>query len=366
MRHIITLGHLVLALLADRPSPDSRDPLGKHVVKSMDALVSGHVAWNNFSEWSKAMSPFWTKNFVYDTVDGFPGTAKYTGLRAWFEGEHLPFNNAFWQVVFSQMIFLGEKQSATTTTYAVGEWIGPLGKLRPKETQNKKVIIRILDFYSLVPDNTSAAGGRISYNWMMIDMVSLLHQSGHRVLPKPNLSEDLGVRPPRAFDGSPAPASFFVNEKDTEASRSIVLSCLQHEWGERKGVCAKWADDLTWYGPAGIGVAQNKDQYQREFVQKVYSAFLDMTLRVDVLTCEGNYCGAHGYIHGVHVGEWLGQSATGKHVSIRFGSHWHIRDGAILEGWTMLDLPALFKQLGRDLFSLPETTPQPADPYLHV
>jgi len=358
--HLINiLVYLFLAVLDARPASDSRDPLGKHVVKSMDALVATHVAWNNWSEWSRAMQPFWANEFVYDTVEGFPGAANYTGLQAWFEGEHLPFNNAFWPVVFSQMIFLGEKQSATTTTYAVGEWIGPLGKLRPRGAQNKQIIIRILDFYRLVPDNSSAAGGRISYNWMMIDMVSLLLQSGHRVLPKPNLSEDLGVRPPRAFDGSPAPASFFVAEKDTEASRSTVLSCLQHEWVEHKGVCVQWADDLTWYGPVGIGVAHNKDQYQREFVQKVYGAFSDIKLQIDVLTCEGNYCGAHGYIHGVHVGEWLGQSATGKHVRLRFRSHWHIRDGVIIEGWTMLDLPAFFKQLGINLFSLPDIIPNP-------
>merc|ERR1712172_217654 len=125
---------------------------------------------------------------------------------------------------------------------------------------SKQVVIRILDFYRLVPDDTSSAGGRISYNWMMIDMVGLLLQSGYRVLPKPTLPEEFGVRPPRAFDGSPAPASYFVDANDTETSRRFVLELLQHEWVEQKGCSPKWADDLTWYGPVGIGVAHNKDE----------------------------------------------------------------------------------------------------------
>jgi len=36
---------------------------------------------------------------------------------------------------------------------------------------------------------------------------------------------------------------------------------------------------------------------------------------------------------------------------MRFGSHWHVRNGVITEGWTIIDLPALFVQFGVDLFT---------------
>eukprot|EP00931_Biecheleriopsis_adriatica_P003647 TRINITY_DN105437_c0_g1_i1.p1 TRINITY_DN105437_c0_g1~~TRINITY_DN105437_c0_g1_i1.p1 ORF type:complete len:386 (-),score=62.49 TRINITY_DN105437_c0_g1_i1:27-1127(-) len=346
----LLIAKLLLVSVADRPGPDSKDPLAKHVIKAMDSIIANHVAWNNWTAWSQAQKGFWTDDFVYDTVEGFPGNGSFTGLRAWYDGEHIPFNNAFWPVAFNQMIFLGEECTGTTTTYANAKWIGPLGQLHPGASVGNHVVIRILDFYRLVPDSKSTAGARIAYNWMMIDMVHLMLQSGRQVLPKALLPEGW-VQPPSALDGIPAPNSYFVKSSDTEASRQVVSAMLQHEWLDWKSVAAEWAEEMKWYGPVGIGMAKNKVEYSKEFIEKLHAAFANVTVKLDVVPCEGHFCGAHGYIHGDHVGQWLGQPATGKRVHLRFGSHWHVQNGKIVEGWTMMDFPALFEQFGVDLFS---------------
>ena len=42
-----------------------------------------------------------------------------------------------------------------------------------------------------------------------------------------------------------------------------------------------------------------------------------LLLQVDILTCEGTYCGAHGYLHGIHTGTFLGEPASNLEVRLR-------------------------------------------------
>ena len=58
-----------------------------------------------------------------------------------------------------------------------------------------------------------------SYNWMLLDTVHLMLQSGYRVLPQPHLPEGLHL-PPRAMDGISAPISRYTDP--THASISKV------------------------------------------------------------------------------------------------------------------------------------------------
>ena len=86
------------------------------------------------------MAPFWADGFVYDSS---MGTGVWTGLRAWFFGEHVLWNDAFSPVHFTQLIFAGEELAATTTTYATVTWRGPFGGVPPSHASHH---IRINDF----------------------------------------------------------------------------------------------------------------------------------------------------------------------------------------------------------------------------
>jgi len=107
---------------------------------------------------------------------------------------------------------------------------------------------------------------------------------------------------------------------------------------------------MRFYGPSGVGFAQSFDEYAAHVLLPLRLAFSTAALDLDVLSCEGNFCGAHGHLRGVHSGCFAGQPATMRQVSLRVGLHWHIVDGRVRDGYWMTDMPALFEQFGVDLF----------------
>jgi len=319
------------------------DPSAKATIRKMDKLISEHTKWNNWPAWSALQKPFWTADMVYDTVyTPLPGIlGNSTTLRQWYDHEHIPFNLAFQGVVFNQMIFAGDVSTATTKTYANAFWGGDFGSV---PHTGGMIHISICDFYQM-------DGDRIRYNWMMLDMVDLMLQAGHRVLPKPALREQW-VQPPQTMDGIPAPLSAVVRPQDSIDSKKLVVKILDSEWLQQNASGAYWASDMIWYGPVGFGVAYGVDDYLKHFLKPLHVALSQPELQLDVLTCQGTFCGAHGYLHALHSGEWLGQPATSKRVALRFGMHWHVDlvQGRVVEGYAMFDLPAVFMQMGVDLY----------------
>lgn len=277
-------------------------------------------------------------------------------MREWFEGEHVPFNLAFHSVYFNQLLFLGENTTASTTTYAQAHWFGPLVGLPPT---GELVRIRICDFYRM-------KGERISVNWMMLDLPDLLRQAGRRVLPRASVLPDDGwFQPPKAMDGIPAPYSPLTPPETAEASRAVARALLESEWyarGRAAGAPSLWAQDMLFYGPPGIGFAASLDEYRTHVLGALERGFTHRSFELDVLSCEGSYCGAHGYLLGTHSGCFLGEAATGRTMRLRVGLHWHIVDGIATEGYAMFDTPALFDQLGIDLLARAEAPPPCASP----
>ena len=100
-------------------------------------------------------------------------------------------------------------------------------------------------------------------------------------------------------------------------------------------------------------MATNKQEYEEHFIKQFRTAFSNKKLTIDVLTCEGTYCGAHGYLHAKHIGEFLGEKASNLKVKLRFGVHWRVdvQKKVIPEGWAIFDLPAFFIQIGVNLFN---------------
>merc|ERR1719482_2397920 len=46
-------------------------PAAKAVIEEMDAVIMQHKApAYDYPKWSKAMEPFWTKDFIYDSTKG--------------------------------------------------------------------------------------------------------------------------------------------------------------------------------------------------------------------------------------------------------------------------------------------------------
>lgn len=334
-------------------------PLSKKLIRGMDDLISNHVDCFDFQSWSKAMQPFWIPDMVYDT-NWHPNSSLLnngTGLWSWFNREHVPFNQAFPGCTFSQMLFLGEELTAATTTYTNAVFSGDFAGIRHT---GKPITFRIFDFYEI-----DGSQRKIRYNWMILDLVHIMHQTGPRVLPRPSLREGW-VQPPRAMDGIPAPFSLTVDPELYMKSKGVVSKLLAKEWKSDRlaGDCSLWASDMIWYGPEGIGMATSCKDYFEHFLQPLYLAFPSRDVEIDVLTCEGAYCGAHGTMVAKNTGPWLGQAASNTIVKLRFGMHYRVTfdgnpEGEVADSYALFDLPGAFKQMGVDLFSRAQL---PVDP----
>ncbi|CAE7624521.1 styx-b [Symbiodinium pilosum] len=237
------------------------------------------------------------------------------------------------------MLFFGDAEHATTTSYGNVRWSQELFGI---PAQNTWVYFRVTDFYLL--RRTESGQGLLSWNLMMIDWADLFRQVGRPVLPPAALPEGL-VLTAAANDGVPAPLSVMVVGRNSTEAKLAAEAALD-EWvnSERSG---KWIhDDLTFYGPGGIGRATSR------VIKPFREAFADRSVEKDMLFCEGNYCAACGKLWGKHVGTWVGQTASEKHLFLRFGMHWRMENGKVREGWAVFDFPGLLKQLGKDFFEI--------------
>jgi len=317
-------------------------PLGKRVVLGMDTNINFHTEWDNWEAWSKEMEPYWTKDMIYDfNYVGEWGFGPMHGLRAWFDGEHMHYNRALPDCQFTDFIRAATNQTCTSASYGLARWTLPFAGVPPPPTK-PWVKVRDLDFYLL-------EGDRIKINWCIIDVVDLFVQAGYNVLPPPPMSTD-GYLAPAAMDGDPAPLSTMVDPRDTLISEEIWRAALQEDYVLDRGAARWWAESMVWYGPGGVGTAHSRSDYYAHWLKPLHAGFSNLTMATDLVVCEGKYCGAHFYLHGVHTGEWLGEAATGRKVPIRCGAHARIEGGKIVQGWLIVDIPRAFHAMGVDLY----------------
>ena len=324
------------------------NPRSKCIIDGMLEVIEKHIAWDDWEGWYEAMKDFWTEDMVYDsnwTPNG--DFSNNSGLREFFDNEHIPFNLAFDNTTFTTMIWIGGEDTASLIAYGKAKWKGDLGTVPGSEHVGQEVTIWDLDFYQI-----DEAGEVISYNWCLIDFVDLMRQVGYQVLPKPSLKEGF-MLPPAAMDGIPAPVSRLVSQEDTELSQAILQALLMDDFVTGDGPSSLWAEDMVWYGGAGFGMATSRLEYETHILAPMREGLSMRELHLDILHCEGVYCGAHGYIAGHHTGEWMGEQATGLPIRLRVALHWRVdlTLGTVRECWAMFDLPQAFIMIGVDLFS---------------
>lgn len=317
------------------------EPHGKKVVRQMDVIISAHIDMSNWKKWGAVMLKYFRKEFIYDCVP----YGRYENIHEWYSGEHTLYNKAFDDVVFTQLLFLGTNDTASTTTYAKARWVGPLMGVLPG---NQVVTFRICDYYSIP--------GRISYNFMMFDVVDIFRQAGLSVLPPATLPEEGYVSPSWRMDGIPAPLSAFADPKQAEITRALALKSLTEDWQLQLSRGSDvWHDDMEWYGPAGFGVARGMESYRRGLLAPMHAAMGQPSIELKIVSCEGDICGVFGHIKFTQVGKLLGQNLdpTGQPehgLEFRFSFHCRSQGGKLIQGWAMFDIPGLFRQWGIDLY----------------
>lgn len=233
-----------------------------------------------------------------------------------------------------------------TVTHYVGTFAQPLHGITPN---GKLVFLRSGEFYRL-------EGGKIVEARIIIDLLDLLRQCGRMPLPH-MLGSEITFPAPATQDGL-CPAT-----GDGAASLDLIQAMLGdlHVYDPntasspgQTGSDGYWADDMLWYGPAGVGSNFRWDGFVADHRAAFLDAFPDRHggnhfCRIG----DGNYAAISGWpsMTMTHAGPYLGQPGNGEMLTLRVMDFYRCADGKIAENWVLLDYLHLFSQMGRDLLA---------------
>ena len=92
-------------------------------------------------------------------------------------------------------------------------------------------------------------------------------------------------------------------------------------------------------------VPQGRDGFRRFFAD-AFRAVPDWRHETKMTAAEGNLVWVYGTYRGTQTGDWLGIPATGKGFAMDAVDVFRIEGGQLAEHWDVMDIHALFKQLG--------------------
>ncbi len=199
------------------------------------------------------------------------------------------------------------------------------------------------------------ADGKIDEVYFLVDLLDLMRQAGHDVLP------DLGVGglypPPAAGDGVLLdPQDDAATDDCLDRIRTFIFDGLnEYDEGDLStmGLANYFHPDLHWYGPGGIGACLSFKEFEDVHQRPWLVAFPDRQVQdLDALFAEGGYCGAPGWagVKAYHTGPYRGAEATGAAIDFNGLDWWKLEGDRFVENWVFVDMIHLFEQMGVDLF----------------
>ncbi len=131
----------------------------------------------------------------------------------------------------------------------------------------------------------------------------------------------------------------------TEENKKVIRRFVE-EWnrGNREGVYALFAPDYVDHRPQP-GQAPGVEGL-RQGLGRLFDAFPDSQLTLDLLVAEGDMVADCGVLTGTHQGNLFGIPPTGKTVTIPYLDIHRFKDGRIVEAWHHEDLLAALQQIG--------------------
>jgi predicted ester cyclase len=248
--------------------------------------------------------------------------------------------------IFIAAVFGGHDWIAATGHYC-GTFSAPLFGIPPT---GHVTFLRYGEFYRLGADGLVA---EIIAIW---DLVDLMRQAGVDPLPRwPGVP--MLIPGPATRDGVDLGG---VDPDGGQATRTLVeamiggLMLYDGQSLDSMGQERFWSENMLWYGPGGIGSNRRLKGFQDFHQRPFLTAFPDRRggdhrARVG----DGAYMATTGWpsIRATHAGPYLGQPATGRAITMRVMDFWRAENGKLAENWVFIDIPDLFAQFDRDLFT---------------
>ncbi len=274
---------------------------------------------------------YWSEDMIWH---GPPGWGDILGREAFKYKLMEPFYKIFPDYhVVNEIEVADENWVAATgilTGTHQGDWLGV-------PATGKPVTMRFSDFW-LVRD------GKLAENWVMVDNIAVLHQIGACTLDWKYVDEiKRSEENKKTFDSVVNKNGSTAENLDLVKKMCDALVAPEHDLEAQKEF---WKEDMIWHGPPGFGEIHSIEGFLRDELSVFYEAFPDFNGDFDIFFANENWVAATGFVTGTHEGDWLGISATGKPVKMRYSDIWLIRDGRLSENWVMLDHMSVLDQMG--------------------
>ncbi len=139
--------------------------------------------------------------------------------------------------------------------------------------------------------------------------------------------------------------------KKTEQTREVIESMVDGLNDHRISDMGEFfSQSFRWMGNSGCGVKTGLSEFQENWQKPFQAAFSDKVCVDEARLYMGEWAAAFGRQEAIHSGDFMGISATGKKVEIRYMDFWKVVDGKIVDNWVMVDFPSVLAQLGHDVF----------------
>jgi len=199
--------------------------------------------------------------------------------------------------------------------------------------------------------------GRITKTGLFVDIIGLMVQAGVYPLP-PSTGVYFNYPGPRYHDGllfEDAPVEEGVKTLElinrmvddlNELNDSGSMNC-------HPDILEKtWAEDMIWYGPAGIGASYTIPRYQQQHQLPFRSNLSDKKFHGHVCRfAEGSFACFFGWpnLTNTAIGGWLGLPGGNVNAEMQVVDIYCRRGNKLSENWVFIDLPYWLKQQGLDI-----------------
>lgn len=265
-----------------------------------------------------------------------------------------PFRSAWSSVQRRQDVFMAgtNEIDGTQWTMSMGHFMGLLDAEWLGIPATRKVaFLRYADF-------NEVRDGKIIRTGFFCDIISVMHQAGINPLPMQTGASFL-YPGPRTHDGillEPQDPKEGARTLDLVERMIDDLNALNQSGDDRcppELLAKTWAEDMVWYGPAGIGASYTIPRYQEQHQYPFREGLKDKVFNGHICRfAEQNYACFFGWpnLTNTPVGGFLGLPGSETRADMRVVDVYR-RDGDKLsENWVFIDLPWWLKQQGLDIF----------------
>ena len=265
----------------------------------------------------------------------------------------IPFLSTWSNVQRRQDVFLAGTSEIDNTDWVIsmGHFMGLLdGNWLGFPASRKIAFLRYADF-NCIKD------GKIIRSSFFCDLIGFMHQLGINPLP-PQTGASFIYPGPRTHDGL-----LFEPQDQRESQKTLELVNRMigdlSDLNKNENDCPSpdllkktWHDDMTWYGPAGIGASYTIPRYQEQHQLPFRRGLKDKVFNGHICRfAEGNYAGFFGWpnLTNTATGGFLGLPASGTPADMRVVDIYRRQGEKLSENWVLIDLPWWLKQQGVDV-----------------